>query len=111
MRGNWNPNEKCAVPLESTIQIRPRTPAGPENLQFKSGPRTPAGPENLQSKPASVVLLLLLLLSSPHEKAGSAGKYLVANIGFDTAETEPCEVSFLLPAQRRAQQVHLACAA
>ena len=36
--------------------------------------RTAAGPENPQTKSASVVLLLLL--SSPHGKAGSAGKHV-----------------------------------
>ena len=75
MRYNWNPIENVR-PGKLPIQIRrPRTPTRldrrrPGKPPIQRPSRTAAGPENPQTKSASVVLLLLL--SSPHGKAGSA---------------------------------------
>ena len=72
MACHWNPN--CPNPRRpgrSTIQIRPGTSAGPENHQSKSGPGPPPAHKNHQLESASVGCWLL---SSPHGKAGSAGK-------------------------------------
>ena len=53
---------------KSMIQIRPRTPAGPENPQSKSGSASPPARKIHNPNP-----LVLLLLSSLHGKIGSAG--------------------------------------
>ena len=105
---NPNPLEPAETALISVTAYRLKsrkipnpTPSRPDRrrpgkppIQRRPG-RTAAGRENPQTKSRLVLLLLLLLLllSSPHGKAGSAGKeFRAAEIGFSMVYLKKIEI-------------------
>ena len=69
----------------------------PKEKPHPKRPGPPPATWKIHNQNLLVLLVLLLSSSSPHAKAGSAGKhvaniYLAAKIGFDITENEPFKV-------------------
>ena len=88
LRTTGSPTEICCVPQESSINLLPRPPPAAGKIYNQNPPSAdpptpnpgppPAAGKIYNPNPLALVLVLVLLLS-PHGKAGSAGKYYNTN--------------------------------